>query len=308
MSVYLHHIETAVPKTAYPQTFIAEAMKRWAGKGDRKQERIISYLYSQSGIETRHSAIPDFLPGAEPGIFYNGQTDTLRNPTTGERNALYTQEAKRLGAEVACKAFGNASGFDTSDVTHVVTASCTGFFQPGLDYHLVRTLNLPPSVPRFHLGFMGCYAAFPALRLAKTICETDPDAVVLVVSLELCSLHLRFDGDTDALLGGSVFADGAAAAIVSAATGRGGIRLAVGAVRHDANPDRRGRHGLDHRRQRLRDAFVVVRAGDSAHQYRGGDEADPRRFRFARRRCRSLGGPSRRAGYNRQSPFRVGSL
>lgn len=216
MSVYLHHIETAVPQIAYPQTFIAEAMKRWAGKGDRKQERILSYLYSQSGIETRYSAIPDFAPGAEPGIFYNGRTDTLRNPTTGERNALYTQEAKRLGAEVACKSFNGANGFDTSDVTHVVTASCTGFFQPGLDYHLVRTLNLPPSVPRFHLGFMGCYAAFPALRLAKTICETDPSAVVLVVSLELCSLHLRFDGDTDALLGGSVFADGAAAALVSA--------------------------------------------------------------------------------------------
>ncbi|MBC7809092.1 MAG: type III polyketide synthase [Akkermansiaceae bacterium] len=216
MPVYLHHIETAVPQTAYPQSFIAERMKRWAGKGDRKQERIISYLYSQSGIETRHSAVPDFVPGAERGIFYDGQTDTLRSPTTGERNELYTGEAKRLGAEVACNAFGGASGFDASEVTHIVTVSCTGFFQPGLDYHLVRTLNLPPSVPRFHLGFMGCYAAFPALRLAKTICETDPAAVVLVVSLELCSLHLRFDGDMDALIGGSVFADGAAAAIVSA--------------------------------------------------------------------------------------------
>lgn len=216
MPVYLHHVETAVPLTAYPQTFIAERMKRWAGNGDRKQERIISYLYSQSGIETRHSAVPDFMPGAEAGIFYDGQSDMLRNPTTGERNELYTREAKRLGAEVACRAFGGGSGFDMSDVTHIVTVSCTGFFQPGLDYHLVRTLNLPSSVPRFHLGFMGCYAAFPALRLAKTICEADPNAVVLIVSLELCSLHLRFDGDTDALLGGSVFADGAAAAIVSA--------------------------------------------------------------------------------------------
>ncbi len=222
MPVYLHHIETAVPPTAYPQPFIAEAMKRFSAGGDRKQERVRSYLYSQSGIETRHSAVPDFLPGAAGGIFYDGATDTLRNPTTGERNALYTTEARRLGAEVACRAFENADGFDAPDVTHVITASCTGFFQPGLDYHLVRTLNLPPSVPRFHLGFMGCYAAFPALRLAKTICENDPRAVVLVVCLELCSLHLRFDGDTDAILGGSVFADGAAAAVVSAREPSGG--------------------------------------------------------------------------------------
>ena len=213
MPVYLHAIETAVPRTAYPQSFIAHTMKRFAAGGDRKQERIISYLYAQSGIETRYSAIPDFVPGADAGIFYSGATDTLRNPTTGERNALYTPEAKRLGADVACRALG-----DSAAVTHVITVSCTGFFQPGLDYHLVRTLGLPASVPRFHLGFMGCYAAFPALRLAKTICDADPSATVLVVVVELCSLHLRFDGDTDALIGGSVFADGAAAAVVSAHT------------------------------------------------------------------------------------------
>lgn len=211
MPVYLHPVATGVPRHAYPQSAIADIMKRFSAAGDRKQERIISYLYSQSGIETRHSAIADFLPGAPAGIYYNGTSETILNPTTGARNALYTTEAKRLGAEVACRAVSSGG-----KVTHVVTVSCTGFFQPGLDYHLVRTLGLAASVPRFHLGFMGCYGAFPALRLAKTICDADPSANVLVVAVELCTLHLRFDGDTDALLGGSVFADGAGAALVSA--------------------------------------------------------------------------------------------
>ena len=216
MPVYLHHIETAVPETAYPQPFIAEQMKRFATNGDRKTERIVHHLYAQSGIDKRHSAIRDFAPGAAAGIFFDPATGTLRTPTTGERNQLYTEAAKPLGTNVARLAIANAPNIGTSDISHVITVSCTGFFQPGLDYAIVRDLGLPASVPRFHLGFMGCYAAFPALRLAKTICEADTTAVVLVVCLELCSLHLKFNPDIDSLLGGSVFADGAAAAIVSA--------------------------------------------------------------------------------------------
>lgn len=224
MSIYLHHIETGVPETAYPQAVIGAYMREFAAKGDRKQQRILSYLYAQSGIETRYSAVRDFAPGAPAGVFFDGEKQTLGSPTTGQRNALYTEEAKRLGAEVARGAVAHAP----SAVTHVITASCTGFFQPGLDYHLIRTLGLSTQIPRYHLGFMGCYAAFPALRLAKTICETDPDAVVLVVALELCTIHMRFDGDTDSMLGGSVFADGAGAAIVSArppATGKPALTL-----------------------------------------------------------------------------------
>jgi predicted naringenin-chalcone synthase len=63
---------------------------------------------------------------------------------------------------------------------------------------------------------MGCYAAFPALRAAKSFCEADPEAVVLVVSAELCSLHVRTSNDPDTILGSALFADGAAAAVITA--------------------------------------------------------------------------------------------
>src|SRR5699024_1619738 len=103
----------------------------------------------------------------------------------------------------------------SSDLTHVITVSCTGFFAPGPDYRIVRALDLDPSVERYHLGFMGCYAAFPALRQAQTICQADPEAVVLVVSVELCTLHVRTSNDPDTIVGSSLFADGAAAAVVT---------------------------------------------------------------------------------------------
>ena len=81
---------------------------------------------------------------------------------------------------------------------------------------MVRALGLDPSVQRYHLGFMGCYAAFPALRAAKLFCDADPEAVVMVVSAELCTLHVRTSNDPDTIVGSSLFGDGAAAAIITA--------------------------------------------------------------------------------------------
>ncbi|MDX1934931.1 MAG: type III polyketide synthase [Capsulimonadales bacterium] len=221
MSVYLYPVATQTPATAYPQDDIAERTKRLLGGGDRKTERIIHYLYSQSGIAKRHSVIEDFLPGHEGGLFFDPTSDSIRVPTTAERNRRYAEEATRLAPQLAQKAIERCPALVPSEITHVVTASCTGFFQPGIDFRIVRECGLSPNTPRFHLGFMGCYAAFPALKLAQTICQADARAVVLVECFELCSLHLQMDAAPDNLLGGSVFADGGGAAIVSARTDLG---------------------------------------------------------------------------------------
>ena len=100
--------------------------------------------------------------------------------------------------------------------------SCTGFSAPGIDYGLVRDLDLPVSARRVHIGFMGCCAAFPALSTARSITLAEPDAVVLVVCVEICPLHLKVGEDVDAIVASSLFADGCAAMIVSARQPRGG--------------------------------------------------------------------------------------
>ena len=97
--------------------------------------------------------------------------------------------------------------------------SCTGFSAPGFDFHLQKSLGLSPGLHRFHLGFMGCFAALPALKLAADICRSRPEARVLVVVLELCSVHLQFKPDREVMVANSLFADGAGAALVSAQRG-----------------------------------------------------------------------------------------
>jgi len=217
---FIHTIETAVPKGVVVQETARETLK--ALTDDRLRQRLIHRLYSQSGIHTRYTVVPDFTfsEGASEGVFYDPAEGHYKAPSTKVRNDLYTEASKPLFKEAAQKALA-ASGFSERDVTHVVTVSCTGFFAPGPDYFLVKDLCLHPSTQRFHVGFMGCYAAFPALKMARAFCHADPEAVVLVVCLELCTLHLQLGDDLDRLLAGSVFADGAAAALVSAREPRG---------------------------------------------------------------------------------------
>ena len=101
-------------------------------------------------------------------------------------------------------------------ITHVIVTSCTGFYAPGLDLAIVEQCGLDPSVERTMVGFMGCYAAVNALKLARHIVRSEPQSRVLVVNVELCSLHLAETHSLEQMLSFMVFADGCAASVVSA--------------------------------------------------------------------------------------------
>jgi predicted naringenin-chalcone synthase len=184
----------------------------------RLGQRLVGAAFDSSGIETRYTVLEELTldRSFDAPLFFDRKELRILSPSTKARNEVYAEEGTKLFVEAARKALAAAPGIEASDITHVVTASCTGFFAPGPDYKVVRALGLDPSVQRYHLGFMGCYAAFPALRSAKAFCDADPDAVVLVIAAELCSLHVRSSNNPDTIVGSSLFADGAAAAVVSA--------------------------------------------------------------------------------------------
>ncbi|KRE78491.1 type III polyketide synthase [Arthrobacter sp. Soil763] len=216
MTVYLRSLETAVPPTVLIQ---AEARDVFAAQPglSRLGSRLVSTCFDSAAIDTRYTAVEELTTGAraENPKFFDQATGLLLSPSTKTRNDIFAAEAAKLFIEAAEKAVDACPGMDRRMITHLVTVSCTGFFNPGPDYKIVRALGLNPAVQRYHLGFMGCYAAFPALRAAKSFCDADPDAVVLVVCAELCSLHVRTSNDPDTIMGSALFADGAAAAVVS---------------------------------------------------------------------------------------------
>jgi predicted naringenin-chalcone synthase len=214
MPAWIHRIETIVPGFSFSQEEAGRKMQEWYP--DERTRRIIRVLYRQSGIERRHSVVANFEGKGEDGFFRAGAGGAREGPGTGARNEIFARESRSLSVRLARKILGDSSGFRPEDISHVVTVSCTGFYNPGPDYYIVRELGIPSSAERYHLGFMGCYAAMPALRMAAQFCRADPRAVVLVMCLELCSLHVQLRAEEDFLLANSLFSDGAAAAIVSA--------------------------------------------------------------------------------------------
>lgn len=211
-------IGTAVPPTRLPQDHVRDLFTRQPGIG-RLTQRLIHAAFDAAAIDARHTVLEALGPGApvqaSEDLPVVDDAGVLQTPSTGARNAAFVRLAPPLFAAAARDALARA-GVAASAVTHVVTVSCTGMFAPGPDYRLVRDLGLPAATERFHLGFVGCAAAMPALRLAHALCAARPDAVVLVVCAELCTLHFRPSDDPEQIVAASVFADGAAAAVVSA--------------------------------------------------------------------------------------------
>lgn len=214
MPAFIHHIATHTPERAYSQVEARERVKAWST--DPKTKRLIHSIYGRSGIETRHTVSSDFDPGVAGVLYRTADDGGFLSPGTAARNAFYSREARKLAVELARKTLADAPGFMPQDITHIIFASCTGFANPGPDYHIIRELGLREDVQRYTLGFMGCYAAFPALRMAAQFCTADASSRVLVICLELCSLHMQINDLPDSILANSVFADGAAAALVSA--------------------------------------------------------------------------------------------
>lgn len=240
MTARILSIGTAVPPAVLHQNAVRDLFAAQPGIG-RLSQRLVRAAFDASAIETRHTVLTDLADALEPegarsdavalapapgdpaSLPVISGDGALLSPSTGTRNDTYIALAPELSARAAREALSAAS-VAPSEITHVVTVSCTGMYAPGPDYRLVRDLGLPTTVERYHLGFIGCAAAVPALRAAARMCAAQPDAVVLVVCAELCTLHFRIADDPDQILAASLFADGAAAAVVSADPARRGER------------------------------------------------------------------------------------
>jgi predicted naringenin-chalcone synthase len=205
---FINRIGCAVPEHDVHSKFVDFAPRLLASERER---RLFQRMAERSRIEHRYSCL---APGSAPdridddGFYRNGAF-----PDTHRRMARYEQEALPLARRAVADLGMEPGG---GGITHLIVASCTGFFAPGLDLQLIEHMGLSPTVERTVVGFMGCYAAVPALKLVRHIVRSEPAARVLVVALELCTLHLQEGGTLDEVLSFLIFGDGCAAALVSA--------------------------------------------------------------------------------------------
>jgi predicted naringenin-chalcone synthase len=242
-------IGTAVPEWQHSQDKILDFMQRVYAP-DEEQRRKLKFLYHKGGINTRYSVIPDYGLSAAEWQFYSPSENLEPFPTLEERLQWFQRHAASLSmkAIINCLNGGKNGGTrptqlpnssnttegfvaDATDlaakqrITHLITVSCTGMSAPGLDLELLELLQLPRTINRTSVNFMGCYAAIHAMKIADAYCKADSSANVLIVCTELCTLHFQKEATIDNITSSMLFSDGSAAMLISGDNDQEGLML-----------------------------------------------------------------------------------
>jgi predicted naringenin-chalcone synthase len=255
---HINRIGTAVPDHDVHATFIDFAD---GFLPDGRSRTLFRRMAQRADIAHRYSSL---RPGAALDVAADDQGFYSRGsfPGTAARMARFETHALDL-AERAVEAL--AIDGERHAITHLVLVSCTGFVAPGIDQQLIDRLGLDPSVERTTIGFMGCAAAVTALKLAHHVVRSEPSAKVLILNVELCTLHFQETPDIEVILGALLFGDGCAASLVSAEP-RG---IALKDFRAATIPDSRG--------------LITWRIGDSGFEMGLSGEVPARIARALRR-------------------------
>lgn len=219
---YITSIGTAVPDHKFDQAEIGAFMEK-AMQLSERDKRKLRTVFQKSGIETRYSVLSDYGK-MKDFSFYANTKDFEPFPTTSQRLDEFQKNAVSLSSRAIKDCLGYHKKLSIQQITHLIVVSCTGLYAPGLDIDLIKSLGLKYDVQRTCINFMGCYAAFNALKIGDAVCKSDSTAKVLIVCTELCSLHFQKEVNDDNMLANALFADGSAA-ILMESTPRKGINL-----------------------------------------------------------------------------------
>jgi len=209
-TAYINRVATAVP----PHD-IHDSFRRYAQSllHDNRYASLFERMAERSGIEHRYSF---FTPKLAPDSPYLDAERFYKRgafPDTAARMRRFERHAPEL-AQAAVERLD--LGEDRARLTHLIITCCTGFSAPGLDLEMIERCRLPRTIERTMIGFMGCYAAITALKLARHIVRSEPSARVLILNLELCTLHMKETAEFNEILSFLLWGDGCAASLVSA--------------------------------------------------------------------------------------------
>lgn len=201
---YLTHMGTAIPEYAFNQSELLDIFLNHGHLAHKEQEKL-KKIYNASMIDKRHFVI-NFKDDIEHYV-------SLSFPIS-KRMLWFEQYASALGI----KAIKNSklTPQELQTVTHLITVSCTGMYAPGIDIEIIKACNIPSTIARTCIYFMGCAAMINAFKTADAICKSNENAKVLIISVELCSLHFQAQNKDDDMIANALFSDGAACALIQA--------------------------------------------------------------------------------------------
>lgn len=194
-------IATAVPPYALGQSDVTERARHLFAQTSTVDLDRLMTVFANAGIDRRYSGVPiDWY--AQPHGW-------------AERNARYLENAVRLLERVARDALARAE-LAPAEIDAVVVASTTGIATPSLDAMVMGQLGLRRDVRRLPLFGLGCAGGVLGMARAADLARAAPQARVLFLVVELCTLSFRKNDVTKSnIVATALFGDGAAAAVIS---------------------------------------------------------------------------------------------
>ncbi len=192
-------VGTAFPPYRYTQAEIAETLvARW---GDKLTEpRLLTRLHANCGVQTRYFVLPI---ERYPELVGFKQT-----------NDEWITAAVALGEQAVTRAL-EPLGISAADISAIFFASVTGIASPTIDARLINRMPFPTSVKRTPIFGLGCVAGAAGIARASDYLAGHPKEIVLLLSVELCSLTWQDDDQSMAnLISCGLFGDGCAAVVL----------------------------------------------------------------------------------------------
>lgn len=214
--VYLSTVATALPPYGADQDLAASFFREHYGNRlSPRSLKVMENILGHPGIRRRHFALED------PACLVDEDPDS--------RIERFTRWAVTLSVESAAMALAEA-GLSPQDVSALIVNTCTGYLCPGISSYLIERLGLLRDVRAFDLVGSGCGGAIPNISMGASLLPVDGDGRALCVSVEICSATFQMADDLSLILSNSIFADGAAAAVIGKK--RSGLEIIRSSTRH----------------------------------------------------------------------------
>ncbi|HTA83590.1 MAG TPA: type III polyketide synthase [Bacteroidia bacterium] len=205
---YILNISTAVPEHKIESNDLVRFYTQaFAAEGGNDFIKKLNLLNKKTKINSRYSCLPDYK-----GDAYVLYTDNNFKQPVEKRMELYRKKIMPLATDAIDRLFAQ-SDITPADITHLITVSCTGLMAPGLEFMIAEQYGLQHT-EKSAINFLGCYAALKAIKQAHYIAQSNPQASVLIVCAELCSLHFYPSAEEEDIIANLLFSDGASSVVI----------------------------------------------------------------------------------------------
>lgn len=213
MNSFVTAIGTANPQYCISQMqfadFYADALSF-----NELERRKLKAFYRYTKIHSRYTVLEDYTKRQGDFSFYPNNSDFLPIPTISKRMKVFKENAINVSMKAIKNCIDSLESFDPLSINHIIVSSCTGMYAPGVEIEIIEHLGLSTQIGKTAINFMGCFAALNALKIADALCNANGNFKVLIVNVELPSIHFQNSVQEEFLISNSLFGDGATAMLV----------------------------------------------------------------------------------------------